>query len=220
MPFSPDQFLSFYINNPSLTLDTSCLTSSFLLYVLTAILFSPHHDNLAHQPSFLFIPTRCSISHICLLFSFICTISWPPSILFSYSFHIPTLLLVVPTCLPPFSPKSLFLLLISVPIIKKFPLLNYVSLSSHFKSSSSYFLIFFPFAHSLFPSYVFILPFRLLFILTLFSIPINSFLHCVFISMSLTLSIPFDYLFMEITQLFLETQMSRNKSLEETPIWD
>ena len=141
--FSPDQFLSFYINDPPLTLDTSCLTSCFLLYVLTAILFSPHHDNLAHQPSFLSIPTQCSISHTCLLFSFICTISWRPSILFSHSFHIPTLLLVVSTCLPPFSPKSLFLLLISVPIIKKFPLLNYVSLSSHFKSSSSYFLIFF-----------------------------------------------------------------------------
>ena len=72
---------------------------------------------------------------------------------------------------------------------------------------SSYFLIFFPFTNSLctlFPFYVLILPFPLLCILTLFSIPINYFLYCIFISMSLTLGIPFNHLFMETTQLFLE----------------
>ena len=53
-------------------------------------------------------------------------------------------------------------------------------------------------------SYVFILPFPLLCILTFFPILINYFLYCVFISMSLTLGIPFNHLFMETTQLFLE----------------
>jgi len=104
------------------------------------------------------------------------------------------------------SPNLYFCSLSLSQSLKSFPSLI-VFLSSHFKSSSSYFLIFFPFTHSLctlFPSYVFILPFPLLCILTLFSIPINSFLYCIFISMSLTLGIPFNHLFMETTQLFLE----------------
>ena len=79
-----------------------------------------------------------------------------------------------------------------------------LSLSQSLKSFTSLIVFLTHSLCTLFPSYVFILPFPLLCILTLFSIPINSFLYCIFISMSLTLGIPFNHLFMETTQLFLE----------------
>lgn len=128
----------------SLTLNPFCLTSSFVLYVFTAIPLSLHPDNLFYQLAFCFYSWR-SISHTCLHFSFIFTISWHSLFFSFYTVHIITLLSLIIHMPLSFllKKKSYFC---SLSMLQSFPPL--ILLFSH-QNSSYFFLMFLSFIHSL-----------------------------------------------------------------------